>query len=83
MQISVEISMYPLDAEYEKSILAFIQHLRTYPNIKVETNVLSTQIFGAYDEVFTILQKEIKRAFEDNERVVMVSKIVNLGLSEG
>jgi len=38
MNISVEISMYPLTTNYESPILQFIEKVNQHPDIKVMTN---------------------------------------------
>lgn len=78
MKISVEISMYPLDADYGTPILRFIKRLRQNENLRVESNSLSTQIFGDYEEVMGTLQSEMKKSFEENETVSMVMKVVSI-----
>lgn len=82
MKTSVEISMYPLDAEYGTPILKFIERLRQHENLKVQTNNMSTQIFGEYGYVMAALNQEMKKSFEENETVVMVMKVVNLALGD-
>lgn len=78
MKISVEISMYPLDADYGTPILKFISRLRQNENIRVQTNSMSTQIFGEYEEVMGTLNREMKNTFEENETVSMVMKVVSI-----
>lgn len=80
MQVSVEISMYPLDPQYGTAILKFIERLRQYDGLEVKTNTMSSQVFGEYDLVMEVLNREMKAAFEVEEAVVMVMKIVNLDL---
>ncbi len=80
MKASVEISMYPLDAEYGTSILKFIQRLRQHEGLEVQTNTMSSQIFGDYDLVMAALTKEMKTSFEEDKAIVMVMKVVNLDL---
>jgi uncharacterized protein YqgV (UPF0045/DUF77 family) len=80
MKASVEISMYPLDKHYGTSILRFIERLRGNPGLVVHSNSMSTQVFGEYDEVMAVLTKEMKGAFEENDTVAMVLKVVNLDL---
>jgi hypothetical protein len=41
MNVAIEISMYPLNKAYETAILAFIQRLKAYPDIKKKSNRLS------------------------------------------
>lgn len=72
--------MYPLDAAYGTPILRFIERLRQNDGLKVQTNNMSTQVFGEYDTVMAALNREMKKSFEENETVVMVMKVVNLGL---
>jgi uncharacterized protein YqgV (UPF0045/DUF77 family) len=82
MKSSVEISMYPLDKSYETPIIHFIKQLRTYPFITVETNGMSTQIFGEYDNVMHAINTEMKNSFLTNEKVVFTLKVVNSDLEE-
>ena len=81
MKASIEISMYPLDQDYGNQILGFIKELNTHPELTVRTNSMSTQIFGEYDLLMDIMQKEIKTVFSTTDTVVMVLKIVNQDLS--
>jgi uncharacterized protein YqgV (UPF0045/DUF77 family) len=80
MKASVEISMYPFDPDYGTAILKFINRLRQHEGLEVKTNTMSSQIFGDYDLVMQVLTKEMKAAFEENEAVVMVMKVVNMDL---
>lgn len=81
MKISVEISMYPLVADYEPPIADFIDDLKRHKDLEVKTNGMSTQIFGAYDLVMDVLKEDIKTAFEKEHKVSMVLKILNLDTS--
>ena len=80
MKASVEISMYPLDQDYERPILDFIARLRQYDGITVNTNTMSTQLFGDYDLLFSALTKEMKESFRKEPAVVMVMKVINAEL---
>lgn len=82
MKSSVEISMYPLDKSYEASIIHFIKKLRSHPFIKVETNGMSTQIFGEYDNVMNAINREMKNSFINNDKVVFSLKVINADLQE-
>ena len=81
MKASVEISMYPLDANYGTPILKFIKRIRQYEGLTVQTNNMSTQIFGEYDLLMAALSAEMKQSFKEEETVVMVMKVVNLDLN--
>ena len=80
MKCSIEISMYPLDKDYTEPIISFIQNLRKYSNILIETNGMSTQIFGDYDHIINIVSKEMKKSFVSKEKVVFNLKIINSDL---
>lgn len=80
MKASLEISMYPLTPEYGTPILQFIQKLKEYSQLEVRSNTMSTQVFGEYDELMSILTKEMKTSFQNGEETVMVFKIANLDL---
>ncbi len=77
MQLSVEISKYPLADDYITPIKGFIAQLNTYPDIKVVTNTMSTQLFGEYDAVMQALQTCIKWSFAHYGKVVFVVKFIH------
>lgn len=77
MQLSVEISKYPLADDYITPIKGFIEQLNTYPDLKVLTNTMSTQVFGDYDMVMQALQACIKWSFEHYGKVVFVCKFIH------
>ncbi len=76
MEISVDISLYPLTKEYKKPIYAFIKGLDNNPNITVQKNQLSTQIYGDYDEVMAVLTKEVRETFENTPHAAFVMKFL-------
>lgn len=80
MEASVEISLYPLQTNYETPILAFIGRLKEYPELRLKPNTMSTQVFGPYDRLMEILTLELKKSFLENPDTVAVLKIVNLNL---
>lgn len=79
MKAAIELSMYPLNQNYEPPILDFIERLNKHKGIRVETNSMSTQISGDYDEIASIVQREMKTSFEQGGTVVMVMKVIKLG----
>ena len=62
MRVAVEISLYPLHGDYRPPITAFIERLNSHPELRVQTNALSTQVWGSYDRVMAILAAEIEHA---------------------
>jgi uncharacterized protein YqgV (UPF0045/DUF77 family) len=75
MLISVELTLMPLQNDFEEHIISFIKKLRSSKFTLLE-NPLSTQIYGVYDELMPYLTKEIKASFEYQEHVLINLKIV-------
>ena len=61
MNVSVEISYYPLNVEFIPPIKDFINRLNGHDQLRVKTNGMSTQVLGEYDDVMKILTSEIRR----------------------
>ncbi len=81
MKISVEISKYPLDEQYISQIKDFIDRLNLHPEITVLTNTMSTQVFGQYDILMSVLNQEIKTSFENFGKMIFVCKFINADLT--
>ncbi|NJL14921.1 MAG: hypothetical protein HC913_19255 [Microscillaceae bacterium] len=75
MQVSIDISLYPLQENYEAIILAFIAQLQQYPALELTTNGMSTQVFGAIEAVFPALQAEMQNIYERYPQAVLVMKM--------
>ncbi|HDZ05221.1 hypothetical protein LCGC14_0082880 [marine sediment metagenome] len=81
MEISVELTFSPLQDDFEQHIINFIKKLRA-SGLTVLENPLSTQVYGAYDEVMKVLNTEIKIAFELMDRGLLFMKIVKSDRSD-
>jgi uncharacterized protein YqgV (UPF0045/DUF77 family) len=75
MDISVELTLTPLQDNYEELIINFIKKIRD-SGFTIRENPLSTQIYGDYDEIMNLLNIEIKLALELMENGLMYIKIV-------
>jgi uncharacterized protein YqgV (UPF0045/DUF77 family) len=76
MEISVDISMYPLQREFEAPILAFIAELEKKKSVEVVRNELSTQVHGDYKTIMTLLEKEMFSVFTEIPDSIFVLKLV-------
>ena len=76
MKISVDISMYPLQKEYEAPISSFIERLKTEPSVNVVCNELSTQLHGDYKVIMKLLDEEIYSVFSKIPDSIFVLKFV-------
>ena len=81
MKISVELTLTPIQDNYEPAIINFIKNLRS-SGLTIKENPLSTQVYGDYDEVMQVLNSEIKTAFEAIDRGLMYIKIVKSDRSD-
>lgn len=77
MRIAVDISLYPLADEFLTPIKEVIARLNGHSALDVQTNPMSTQIRGEYDEVMSVLQQEIKTTFENVPKAVFAIRILN------
>lgn len=75
MNISIELTLSPLQNDFEPIIIKFIKKLRA-SGLKVIENPLSTQVYGDYDEVMQFLTSEIKETLELMEIGLLYMKIV-------
>lgn len=76
MRTAIEISLYPLDADYIPPIKDFIDRLNKYSELQVTTNAMSTQIAGEHARLFEILGKETATSFAEHGRKVFVMKVL-------
>ena len=76
MRIAIDISLYPLDADYVPPIKDFIERLNRRSGLRVETNAMSTQVAGEHDRVFAALAEEAKTTFASSSRAVFVMKVL-------
>lgn len=81
MQISVELTLTPLQDDFEGPIKKFIKALRK-SGFRIMENPLSTQVYGDYDKVMDFLTEEVKEAFTSTEHVLLSMKIVKSNRSE-
>jgi uncharacterized protein YqgV (UPF0045/DUF77 family) len=75
MDISVELTLTPLQDDYESVIKDFIKSLRK-SEFKIIETPLSTQIYGNYKELMSFLNDNIYHTFLNSESIIMNMKIV-------
>jgi uncharacterized protein YqgV (UPF0045/DUF77 family) len=83
MEISIEISLYPLAEEnFKQDIWDFIKKLRLVEGLEVVTNGMSTQVFGEYELTVQHVMAEIKHVHETVGSAVFVCKFIGGNRSE-
>ena len=81
MQISVDLTLSPLQNDYETHIINFIKTLRK-SEFTVLENPLSTQIFGEFDTLMPFLNNTIKESFKNADISVLTMKVVKTNRSD-
>ncbi|MEL6809956.1 MAG: thiamine-binding protein [Bacteroidota bacterium] len=81
MNISVELTLTPLQDNFEPPIIHFIKRLRD-SGLTVLENPLSTQVYGEYDVVMEVLKKEIKTAMQMMDNGLLYLKMVKTDRSD-
>jgi uncharacterized protein YqgV (UPF0045/DUF77 family) len=81
MNTSVDISYYPLKDEFIPEILDFIDRLNKHEKLIVQTNGMSTQVFGEYFDVMNAITKEIHKSFE-LPHSIFILKVINADLNK-
>ena len=77
MKVAVDISLYPLDADFIPPIKDVIDRLNAHDNLEVWTNAMSTQLIGEFDDVMDALKTELGTTFEQIPKGVFVMKMFN------
>lgn len=77
MEVAVDISLYPLDADFIPPIKDVIERLSAHAGITVVTNSMSTQLRGEFEPVMDALKTEIGRTFEALPKAVFAIRILN------
>ncbi|HLV61746.1 thiamine-binding protein [Galbibacter sp.] len=81
MTISVELTLTPLQDDFEPAIIDLIKKLRE-SGLKVMENPLSTQVYGEYDQVMQVVTAHVKSSFELIDKGLLYMKIVKSDRSE-
>ena len=77
MKVAVDISLYPLDADFIPPIKDVIDRLSAREGLEVWTNAMSTQLVGEFEDVMDALKMEIGATFEQIPKGVFVMKMFN------
>lgn len=75
MKISIELTLTPLQNEFEEPIINFIKRLRA-SEFTVLENPLSTQVYGDFSKVVPFVTSEIEKTFKTLDHVVLTMKMV-------
>jgi uncharacterized protein YqgV (UPF0045/DUF77 family) len=73
MDITLEISYYPLHEQYDKLVSEFIQQLSNYHKIQITAGVMSSLVFGEYCDIMDTLKETMHPFLEKYPSVFKLS----------
>ncbi len=76
MEVTIDISLYPLTESYIPPIDDLIERLNAHTDVSVVTNTVSTQVTGDYQVVMRILTDELAPSLSGDHRAVVVTKLL-------
>jgi len=82
IKLTAEISLYPLNENFVPFIRAFINKLKSYDELTVASNNISTQISGNYDDVIRIIADEMKLTMLEQRSVLVVKYLMGDKLND-
>ena len=75
MNLSVELSMYPLQDGYKPKIKDFLEMLNSRADeVEIRTSNMSTRVFGDFDLVNALLNDCMKESMQRYGKIVFVCK---------
>jgi uncharacterized protein YqgV (UPF0045/DUF77 family) len=77
VQITVELSLYPLTSDFEEPIISFIKILKSHAGIEVHTHSMSSYIKGECNVVFNAISNSFELVSAKTDTISLVVKIVN------
>ena len=78
MQLSVEISLYPLQDAYISKIDNFLQQLnQNSAGLEILSSNMSTRIFGEFTAVTTLLNAAMQHSMQAHGKMVFVVKYLS------
>jgi len=72
MHISVELSLYPLDGNYEQIVWDFIAMIKQNAHLEVITNGMSTQVFGEMQELMPTITQAMQKIYETQQAILVM-----------
>lgn len=76
MQLTVELSLYPLTEGYIEVVQTFINDLERRTGLVIRKNAMSTQISGQSEAVMEVLHQVLQASYERAGKQVLVAKFI-------
>jgi len=76
MQLSAELTLYPLKDQYLPIIEATIEKLNSFDNISVRTFPTATILVGNYDDVMACIDDTMHWCYEEFGKCIFIAKFI-------
>lgn len=76
MQLSVELTLYPLQDDYLDIIRDTVARLNACEGVKVKTFPTATIVVGDYDRVMDIVRDTVRWSYEQYGKCVFIAKML-------
>ncbi|MEX1033186.1 MAG: YkoF family thiamine/hydroxymethylpyrimidine-binding protein [Cellvibrionaceae bacterium] len=76
MQLSVELTLYPLQDNYLDIIRDTVAKIHSYSDLKVNTFPTATIIIGEYDQVMDLVKEVVAWSYQTHGKCVFVAKFL-------
>lgn len=76
MKMTIEMSMYPFQADYKIPIQGFIDQLNTYKALRITTTATCTTVTGEYESVMMMLTEMLLWSYQTYGKAVYVTKFL-------
>ena len=76
MQLTADLSLYPLQSDYIPIIQSFIDAVRQHQDLQIVTNAMSTQIAGEHQRVLEVVGRALADSYETFGAQVLVAKFI-------
>ena len=76
LQLTAEMSLYPLQQDYIPVIRSFIETAAKREGLVLITNAMSTQVCGDWDAVISLVDQCLKASYQRFGKQVLVCKFI-------
>jgi uncharacterized protein YqgV (UPF0045/DUF77 family) len=76
MQMTAELSLYPLNEHFEQIVLSFIDRLLQEHAVSTATNSMSTQVSGESHILFDAIRDALEQSYQKFGQQVLVAKFI-------
>lgn len=76
MNITIEITMYPLHEDYETQVLSFLSNFTSNSAFTFKVNAMSTQVQGEMNALMDWVKECISKEYENGIKAAFIQKIL-------